>query len=327
MRTVLFICQDKELPSSRIRVRNLITEIKSYDIVSEVVEYPKTMSGKKMLMGRLKGFDIVYLQKKLLSLYEAYLFRRNSQKLVFDFDDAIYYRDDSHNSFFSISRHMKFRRIVTMANVVIAGNTVLADFASRFNINTVILPSAVETRGIPVKDYSCLSQETIIGWVGGKGNLHHLMMIAPVLRRLGQAYSIRLHVVSNSAVSIDGVRIKHIPWSLDSQETEIALFDIGVMPLPDNKWTEGKCGYKAIQYMAAGVTPVCSDVGGNRDIVENGKEGFVVPTMEAFYEALETLIKNSELRREMGRNARRKAEEHFSIPVVALKLASILNRP
>lgn len=314
------------MPSSRIRVRNLVPEMKLYGILAEVIDYPKTLSGKSILLKRLKESDIVYLQKKLLSYYEVLLFRNNSSKLVFDFDDAIYNRDDTHKSFFSLSRYIKFKRIVTKADMVIAGNALLAAYASGLNHNTFILPSAVETRNMPVKDYGCSSDETVIGWVGGKGNLHHLRAISTVLRRLAQTYSIQLNIVSNAPISIDGVRIQNIPWSLETQEAEIALFDIGVMPMPDNKWTAGKCGYKAIQYMASGVTVVCSDVGGNRDIVENGKEGFVVSTLEDFYRALETLIRNPELRREMGGNARRKAEERFSIPVVASKLASILNR-
>lgn len=112
-------------------------------------------------------------------------------------------------------------------------------------------------------------------------------------------------------ISIPGVDIQFIPWKLEAQERGIAFFDIGIMPLPDNKWTEGKCGYKALQYMAAAVPPVCSDVGINKEIIEDGKEGFVVSSHADFYKALCDLITNKGLRKEMGYNARVKAEKFF----------------
>jgi len=99
---------------------------------------------------------------------------------------------------------------------------------------------------------------------------------------------------------------------------------LGLMPLPNNKHSEGKCGYKALQYMAAAVPPVVSDVGINRDIVENGKEGFVVASVDGFYEAIKTLIDNKDLRREMGWNARKKAVKLFSVEVAGKKLADVL---
>lgn len=118
--------------------------------------------------------------------------------------------------------------------------------------------------------------------------------------------------------------INFIPWKLETQEWEIAQFDIGVMPLPDNKWTQGKCGYKALQYMAAAVPPVVMDVGANRDIVEHGKEGLVVSSIADFHKAMETLITNKGMRREMGLNARLRVENTFSVHVIAKQLADFL---
>jgi glycosyltransferase involved in cell wall biosynthesis len=281
-------------------------------------------SEKIKVIRSFSQFDVVYLQKKLITPLEVIFFKKYAKKLVFDFDDAIYYRDDMHDLLESKTRYFKFRHLVRNVDLVVAGNRILSDYASQFNKHVVVMPSAVETRNIPLKDHNSLNDKIIIGWIGSKGNLHHLKMLSSVFRRLSQIYEIQINIVSNGSIEIPGVEVKHIPWRLESQENEIALFDIGVMPLPKNRWTEGKCGYKALQYMAASVPPVCSDVGINREIVEDGKEGFIVFSQDEFYKALVTLIDNRNLREEMGFNAREKVEKQFSVSVVAKKLVNIL---
>lgn len=321
----LFIIQDERMPSSRVRVLNLLPELENEGISAEVIKYPKGTVGKIGLIKRSRQFDITYLQKKLLSPIDVTLLRRYAKRLVFDFDDAVYCRHDEQEVIESRTRLLKFKYLVGKADLVIAGNRILSDYASQFNQNVAVIPSAVETRNIPMKDYENLSDRTIIGWVGGEVNLHHLRLLSnTVLPRLALEYRIQLRILSSKAIDVPPVEVKFIPWRLRTQEKEIALFDIGVMPLPDNRHTEGKCGYKVLQYMAAGVPPVCSDVGINRDIVENGKEGFVVQSIEGFYEAIKILIENRDLRKEMGINARKKVEEHYSIPVVGKRLADIL---
>jgi glycosyltransferase involved in cell wall biosynthesis len=324
MSKVLFIYQDEELPSSRIRILNLLTEIRKEGIHATVAGYPKSLLKKMRLLRKTKEFDIVYLQKKLLSTPEVKILRKYAKRIFFDFDDAIYCRNNAEGDLESRSRDMRFRYIVQNADLVIAGNGMLADYARRFSRNVIIIPSAVETRNIPVKDYTAVHEETIIGWVGGRGNLHHLEMLSPVLKKLSSGHSIQVNVLCDAAIDIPSVKVKNIPWSLETQEKEIAFFDIGVMPLPDNRWTQGKCGYKAIQYMAAAVPPVISDVGSNRDILDHNREGFLVPSIDGFYGTLKLLVEDKNRREEIGLNARKKAEERFSVHVVGKMLADIL---
>lgn len=321
---VLFLYQDKDMPSSRIRVLNLLPEMQRAGIQAEASAYPKSISDKMRLWRELGKFDIIYLQKKLPSPLELKLLRSRSKKLIFDFDDAIYYRDDSHASFESRSRRTKFGSIAKAADIVVAGNRLLADYAGRYNNHVVVLPSSVETRRIPVKDHAGGNGDIVIGWVGGKGNLRHLAMLSETFRKLAGSSRIRIKVICSDTIQIPGVQVDFVPWDPGTQEKEIALFDIGVMPLPQNRWSEGKCAYKALQYMAAGVPPVVSDVGVNRDVVEHGKEGLVVPAPEGFHDAIRSLLDSKEQRIELGRNARRKAETHYSVEVIGKKLADLL---
>jgi glycosyltransferase involved in cell wall biosynthesis len=321
---ILFLVQDETMASSRIRVMNLVPELEKEGIRAYVLEYPKKLMEKLSMIKTCRQYDVTFLQKKLPSHFDAILLKIYSNKLVFDFDDAIYYRHDARESLSSATRNKKFVFLTRRADLVIAGNRILADHAGRCNRNVVVIPSAVETRDLPVKNYDLAPDRIAVGWVGGKVNLHHLEMLSPIFQRLSGEYPIEVRILSDDAISIPSVDVRFIPWRLDTQEREIALFDIGVMPLPNNRHTEGKCGYKALQYMAVAVPPVVSDVGVNGDIVEDGREGFVARNREAFYEALKKLIEDRTLRKKMGLNARRKVERLYSIGVVGKKLADEL---
>ncbi|MCK5748972.1 MAG: glycosyltransferase, partial [Oricola sp.] len=164
------------------------------------------------------------------------------------------------------------------------------------------------------------------GWVGGRVNLCQLERLGPVLQRLAKKHDIELRVLSNESVEIPGVRVTHVPWALDIQEQEVAAFDIGVMPLPPSKHAEGKCAYKALQYMAAAVPVVASDVGINKEVVIPEQAGFIARTLEDFEPALETLITDPELRKKLGQEGRALAVQSYSVEIVGARLANILKR-
>ncbi|MGB9712435.1 MAG: glycosyltransferase family 4 protein [Dissulfurimicrobium sp.] len=309
------------MPSSRVRVLNLLPELKKHGVTGDVIRYPKGLLEKLRLFKMCKGYDTVFLQKKLPSPAESYLLKRCSRRLVFDFDDAIYLRHDKNETLDSVSRQIKFKYAVKNADIVIAGNRILADAAREFNPCVKIIPSAVETRGIPQKDYNGRNDKVVIGWVGGEINLTHLKLLSETFQRLSREIRMEIRILCSKGLEIPGVDVRFIPWRLETQDMEISYFDIGVMPLPKTRHSEGKCGYKALQYMAASVPPVVSDVGVNGEIVENGKEGLVVSEINGFYDALKSLAMNDKLRKELGLNARKKVERYYSIPVVAKALA------
>lgn len=321
---VLFLIQDYSMPSSRVRVLNLLPDLQKRGINFDVFCYPRGLADKITIFRGLKKYDLIFLQKKLPTPLEALILKKLAPILFFDFDDAIYLRHDSSEDIESRSRQLKFKAIVSRADIIIAGNRILAQEAKKYNKNVVIIPSAVETRGIPQKNYDFDNEKIIIGWVGGAVNLSHLRIVEPVLRKLSEKYNIELRIICSESIEMDGVDVKFVPWSLDTQEAEIAKFDIGIMPLPKTRHSEGKCGYKALQYMAAAVPPVVSDVGINSDIVEHDREGFVAKDLDEFYKYLKILIEDKDLRRQMGQKARQKVERCYSIPVVSNMLYDVL---
>jgi glycosyltransferase involved in cell wall biosynthesis len=103
-----------------------------------------------------------------------------------------------------------------------------------------------------------------------------------------------------------------IPWQKECEISDLQKADIGIMPLPDNNWAKGKCGFKALQYMALGIPPVASEVGVNSSIIDNEINGFLVSTHEQWKNALTQLIESKDLREKMGKAARNKVEEYYS---------------
>ena len=320
-----FLYQDKNLPSSRIRVLNLLPYMNDYGIDAEVSSYPKSMGEKIKLFFSLKNFDVVFLQKKLVTSFDLYFIRKFSKKLIFDFDDAIFINDDRANNFENKRKENRFKKIIEKSDVIIAGNPYLSDRAKAFNKNVFILPSAVFTDEIPVKIKSRNTNEPLIlGWVGGGSNLHHLNLVIPALKQISDKIPFILRVISNEKFQSDGLKIENIKWDLKTQDYEISLFDVGLMPIPKNPWTEGKCSYKALQYMAAGVVPVATRFGFNCHVIDDKKDGFLFDSEEEFIKIIEFIYDNPDIAYEMGKKAREKVIKNYSVNIISKKLAEII---
>lgn len=323
---ILFIIPEKYRPSSRIRIRNLLDGLKKYGIESEVEKFPTGLPSKLLLFRRCKDYDAIYLQKRLLKPRDVFLLRRHSAYLIFDFDDAIYCEHDSTEIDKTSNQYSKFKSIASKADLIVAGNSVLKKAASELNDNIEVIPSAVCVANVPQKRHSRQNNKVIIGWVGSSMNLRHLDLLSPVLKSLSEKYAIQLHIICDKELEMDGVNVKFVPWSMNTQEREIANFDIGIMPLDDSPHAEGKCGYKALQYMAAAVPAVVSNVGINSEIVQHGQLGCVANDIEDFYHALEQLIVSPEERKKKGEKSRLEVVEKYSIEAVSCLLAAVLKK-
>lgn len=319
------ILTSESAPSSRVRCSNFLPLLAKHGIAAKKDVYPGSWRQRLALYRRCREADLVLLQKKLLSPLQLWLLKLNSRAMVYDFDDAIHIRQNNGVAEKSAGRHRKFIYTIRNADHVIAGNGVLASLAKPYNSNITVLPSAVPTTGIPTKNYPCPPKDcTIIGWVGTSYNLPYLALLQPALERLSNEHNVELRVICNMGIEMPGVKVTIIPWSLESQEREIAQFDIGVMPLPDSEHAAGKCGYKALQYMAAAVPAVASDVGINNEIITHNVDGLLAQQINDFYPILKHLIEHPEERQRIGMAGRIRVEKDYSIEVVGKQLADVL---
>jgi glycosyltransferase involved in cell wall biosynthesis len=118
--------------------------------------------------------------------------------------------------------------------------------------------------------------------------------------------------------------VEALPWNLNSEVDDLSLIDIGLMPLPDDEWARGKCGLKALQYMALGIPPIVSPVGVNSDIVTHGENGLIATTNDEWFDSIKLLVEDEPLRRQLGAAARETVVERYSGQAWAPRFVQIL---
>jgi len=289
----------------------------------------------KTLLQSIKAFNydviVVYREAMLLGppIIEWWISRVVRKPIVFDFDDAIFIPFESL-TYGKIANWLrcfgKYEQIIRMSSQVIAGNEYLRDHVVRLNPNVTIIPTVVDTDLFtPLSDRK-MSERPVLGWIGSHSTTRYLKMLLPVLGRLAKKYDFVLKVVGASEpVRIQGVECINHAWQLDREVEDFQSLDIGLYPLPDDPWARGKCGLKAIQYMAVGIPAVCSAVGVNKEIVQDGVNGYLAETEEEWITKLESLLDDRELGLRLGATGRATVEEKYSVKVQAPRLLEIMN--
>ncbi len=281
-------------------------------------------------LARALNYDIIFIHREAYPLggpyFESILYLMK-KKIIFDFDDAIFLPNTSeHNTYIERFKHPdKVSRIIRLARHVIAGNSYLRDFASGFNKNVTVIPSSVDTQKYCPAEGKAKTGGVVIGWIGTSTTKPFLYELEDVFARLEEKYkNLKFSIVG---ANFQSDRVKNIAakkWSLDEELRDIHEMDIGVMPMPDNMWTRGKCAFKAILYMACGIPVVSSPVGMNMEVVKDGQNGFLAQDSVDWLNKLSLLIEKSDLRREMGRKGRILIEERYSVNANAPALLKII---
>jgi glycosyltransferase involved in cell wall biosynthesis len=268
---------------------------------------------------RIQRGDIVLVHREAFMMRGVFFeraFRWKAGTLVFDFDDAIWKLDVSEgNKRLSWLKHPgKTDRIIALSDRVIAGNAYLAGHAKAINENTVIIPTVIDTeRYRPMAKLQ--KGSIVIGWTGSRTSTVHLLAALPILQKLQQRFGARIQfrVISDIAPELPGLDVEHVRWNAESEVEDLVPMDIGIMPMPDDEWSRGKCGFKGLQYMGMGKAVVLSDVGVNSTIVQHGVNGMLARTETEWLEALGRLVEDDELRARSGVEARRTVEQHWSL--------------
>lgn len=322
------------VPSARFRVRQFVAPLAAEDIaVHELGHgggglYPPAAKWQRpfWVASRLaslvpdvfasRSYDAVLLQREMLSSF-ATLESLTGQPRVFDVDDSIH-----------LLRGGTFaRRIAESCEQVIAGNDYLAEWYRQWNRRVTVLPTAIDTgRYTPAPRHE--EGRVRIGWIGTSANFPYLQSIEPALERaMAERHDLHLFVMADRhphLPTLDPSRVAFEPWSESREVAALQTVDIGVMPLPDNPWTRGKCSFKMLQYMACGLPVVVTPTGMNAQVLAGAEIGFGPANVDQWTEALLTLAGCTQLRSSMGSEGRRLAERTYSVRTIAPRLAQIL---
>lgn len=268
---------------------------------------------------RASSFDIVFIAREafiMRSVFFEKCISKSKAKIIFDFDDSIWMNVISKNNqkYAWLKSGSKTGKIISMSNLVLAGNEYLASYAKKFNSNVVIFPTTIDTEHYQ-PDYTENNEIITIGWSGSVSTVEHFQYAIPALRVLKKKYGnkIKITVIGDDNFRLDDLGIIGKPWRIDTELEDLRAFDIGIMPLPDNEWTWGKCGLKGLQYMALEIPTVMSPVGVNNEIIKDGINGFLANDTNDWIAKISRLVDDSKLRVSLGKGGRKTVTDNFSV--------------
>lgn len=315
--------------STRFRVRQYIEPLSQFGIrVTEHIPRwgescglpsPFKIAARIPALFQSRKADLIWLSRELVQGYATFE-RLLKRPRLLDVDDAIWLSPP-------LGR-LGQPWIARGMDAVIVGNDYLADYYSRYCRTIFVVPTGIDTQRFTPKPAGTESEESfVIGWTGLRSNYKYLRLIEPVLRRFLEAHpNSRLLLISNAPWKsnlISPERIEFHAWNPTNESRLLHQMTVGLMPLPDDPWTRGKCSFKMLQYMASGLPVIVSPVGMNRQVLEKGQVGLAAQTPDEWYEALETLYQSASLRQTMGQVGRRVVEQYFSVNILAERLAEI----
>jgi glycosyltransferase involved in cell wall biosynthesis len=327
------------LPFATQRLHRAIQEER---LVPKVLLTPVCYLRRMLHLFAVSRYDVVVVHRGIFPFPWPALERMvipNHTKVIFDFDDAIHIGHQSIGTtrypwIYKFKYGPSVNEMLRHSAHIVAGNRILADHALKFNPRVSIVPTVVDLDQYTRRPPSRKATEMLtIGWVGSRSTSPYLLAIEPALRRLSEAHPgrIRFRLYGHPERKLNLPNFESLPFSLPSEIEDLQTIDIGIMPMPDNEWTRGKCAFKAIQYMAAGIPTVVSPVGMATDLVQHSVNGFCARTPEEWFEALDRLVSDVQIRRRFSEEGRKTIESHYSLqrwgPELVKLIDSVLENP
>lgn len=324
---VAAITGGENVPSRRYRIAAIIPYLMAEQVIlreycPKINSYPPVAKLKRpgwlaaALMERIpyvwqtKGFDAVIIQREMISTLHT-LERYLPGPLILDVDDAIYLHGNGTAA----------KKISRLCSLVVCGNDYLAERFSHWNENVVVIPTGVDTVSMKLDPDKDLSGEKIIGWIGTSGNYPYLKSIYPALKGILESMNdVKIQIISDrypDFLADFGNRLDFRRWRPDIEFELLPRFSVGIMPLQDSEWTRGKCAFKLLQYLAAGIPVVAAPVGMNAQILNSHRVGYSASTLADWTDSIRSLLEDGNQAVKMGLAGRALAEEQYSLNVIS----------
>jgi glycosyltransferase involved in cell wall biosynthesis len=288
---------------------------------------------RSAILARARRYDAVVIHREAAligpAIYER-LLATEGTPIIYDFDDAIWSPAQAWgNGLFSrLHFTTKTSTICKLATAVTTGNEFLADYARQRNQSVFVVPTSIELADYPVVAEPIAESPFVVCWTGSTSTLVHFEHAREALEQLAKQVPLIVKVICNRPPErpIANAEMRFVPWSVDREAQELGDCQAGIMPLPDDEVSRGKCALKALQCMATGRPIVVSPVGVNVEVVRSGYNGFLASTVDQWVEALAALARNPALRASLGRNARKTVEQGYTARLSSDKFAQVVDR-
>jgi len=284
-----------------------------------------------ILFARVPFYDYVFIHRETSPLgppiFEWIIAKIFKKRIIYDFDDAIWISNTSSANHFInwLKASWKVKHICRWAYKITAGNDYLYHYAIQFNQKVIKIPTCVDIE----KGYHEIKRHRegilSVGWTGSHSTLKYLDQIIPVINELQKEIDFNFLVIADKNPFLSLRNFQFIPWNSSTEQEDLLKLDIGVMPLVADAWSEGKCGFKLIQYYAGGIPAVASPVGINKIIVEHEVNGFLCDTNDEWKFSLGKLLANKFLREQMGDRGRKKISKEYSLQSQTIKFIELFS--
>ena len=282
------------------------------------------------LLIRLFQYDILWIEKELFPRLPAiaeWILSTLGIRYIVDYDDATFHDyDHSRNRIIQLFLKHKIDHVMKYARCVVCGNRYIQAHAEKAGAKqTQLIPTVVDAQKYgtaPPKEHPLT-----IGWIGSPPTEKYLALVkAPLTKLLTQLNGRLLLVGTTEKIrqQFPDIPLTLATWDEDKEAEYLSQIDIGIMPLKDEPWERGKCGFKLLQYMAAGKPVVASPVGVNIEIVNHAQCGYLATTEDDWFRHLSQLAMNADLRKKLGTQGRNTIEQQYSLKTQSPKLANIL---
>ena len=275
-----------------------------------------------LLLFTVFKYDFIFIHREVAPVgppvFEWVIAKVFRKKIIYDFDDAIWIStaSEANPTAAKIKSTWKVKKICSYSKIISVGNEFLADYAKQFNTDVRIIPTVVDTNLVHNRIKNHQDQPLTIGWTGTFTNFYNLEMVIPVLDKLKKKHNFRFLIIADKDPKLEGIEYDFKKWNIQTEIDDLIQIHIGIMPLKNTEIEQGKCAFKAIQYMSLGIPPVVSPVGANKKLVTDCANGFLVDSDEDWYNKLEVLISNADTRVQIGNNARNRIVSNYSVQAV-----------
>jgi glycosyltransferase involved in cell wall biosynthesis len=287
--------------------------------IQKLIDLSYNFIRRWILLFQLIGAKHIFIHREMAHLgppiFEWFLVKMMRKKYIYDFDDAIWIPNYSaaNARFQKLKCYWKVHYLIKWASKVSAGNEFLANYALQFNSKVEVIPTTIDTKNHHSKIVNQESKPIVIGWTGTHSTMHYLDFVIPILRKLETEFEFEFKVISNKKPHYELKSLVYQDWMEETEIRDLAEIQIGIMPLVLDAWSEGKCGFKALQYMALGMASIVSPVGVNTKIIQHENNGLIAETTQEWENAIRVLLENENLRKEFGQKAMESIQLSWSV--------------
>lgn len=271
---------------------------------------------------RIINYRFVYIHREAAPVgppvFEWIVAKVFRKKIIYDFDDSIWVpaMSEYNKKFLAIRYFGKVAKICKWSHKVSVGNAFLKEYADKHSSSVFVVPTVVNTDTVHGTLQQQDTERPAVGWTGSFSTLMYLDQVLPALKKLQEEIDFTFFVIADKDPLLPLQNYKFIPWDKETETEDLLQFNVGLMPLTDDEITRGKCGFKAIQYMALGMPAIVSPVGVNTEIVTEGVDGFICGDINEWEKRIRLLLTDKEMRKRMGTAARKKIESRYSVRAV-----------